>query len=92
MALKSPLKLGLRSFVLLLKLCFTLSQYDYSLIFHKSPTSIVLILFYVDYLIITSTDHGLITKLQVELHVTFHIERSCSTRILFRIGGTSSIQ
>ena len=58
----------------LLNFSFTQSQYDYSLFFHKSPSGIVLILVYVDDLIITRTNNGLITKLQVVLHATFHMK------------------
>jgi len=58
----------------LLKFSFTQSQYDYSFFFHKSTTSIVLLLVYVDDLIIIGTDHELITKLQTELHATFRMK------------------
>ena len=58
----------------LLNFSFTQSQYDYSLFFHKSPSGIVLILVYVDDLIITGTDNGLITKLQAVLHATFRMK------------------
>ena len=58
----------------LLNFSFTQSQYDYSLFFHKSPSGIVLILVYVDDLIITGTNNGLITKLQVVLHATFRMK------------------
>ncbi|XP_029127133.1 uncharacterized protein LOC109798946 isoform X2 [Cajanus cajan] len=60
--------------ITLLNPSFTQSQYDYSLFFHKSPTGIVLILVYVDDLIITRTDNGLITKLQAVLHATFRMK------------------
>ncbi|RVW88110.1 Retrovirus-related Pol polyprotein from transposon RE1 [Vitis vinifera] len=52
----------------------TQSQYDSSLFFHTSASSIVLLLVYVDDIIITSIDYGLITKLQQLLHTTFHMK------------------
>ena len=58
----------------ILSFSFTLSQYDSSLFFHMSASSIILLLVYVDDIIITSTDCGLITKLQRLLHVTFHMK------------------
>jgi hypothetical protein len=58
----------------LLSFSFTQSQYDPSLFLHTSASRIVLLLVYVDDIIITSTDYGLITKLQQQLHVTFHMK------------------
>ena len=43
---------------------FTQSQYDSSLFLHTSTSGIVILLVYVDDIIITGTDCGLITKLQ----------------------------
>ena len=51
---------------------FTQSQYDSSLFLHTS--GIVILLVYVDDIIITGTDCGLITKLQQLLHATFHMK------------------
>nr|CAN68533.1 hypothetical protein VITISV_015978 [Vitis vinifera] len=48
----------------ILSFSFTQSQYDYSLFFYKSASSIVLLLVYVDDIIIIGTDCSLITKLQ----------------------------
>ena len=48
----------------LLSFSFTQSQYDSSLFLHTSMLGIVILLVYVDDIIITSTDCGLITKLQ----------------------------
>ena len=58
----------------ILSFSFTQSQYDSSLFFHTSTLGIVLLLVYVDDIIITSTDCGLITKLQRMLHTTFHMK------------------
>jgi len=74
----------------LLKFFFIQSQYDYFLFFHKSPTSIVLILVYMDDLIITGTNHGLITNLQAKLHETFRM-KDLGQLTFFRIGGTSFV-
>lgn len=52
---------------------FTQTQYDSSLFFQKSVAGIV-ILVYVDDIVITGTDCGLITKLQKLLHATFHMK------------------
>ena len=52
----------------------TQSQYDSSLFFHTSALGIVLLLVYVDDIIITGIDCGLITKLQQLLHATFHMK------------------
>ena len=48
----------------LLSFSFTQSQYDSSLFLHTSTSGIVILLVYVDAIIITGTDCGLITKLQ----------------------------
>ena len=53
---------------------FIQSQYHYSLFLHTSTSSIVILLVYVDVIIITGTDCGLITKLQQLLHATFHMK------------------
>ncbi|RVW59700.1 Retrovirus-related Pol polyprotein from transposon RE1 [Vitis vinifera] len=58
----------------ILSFSFTQSQYDSSLFFHTFVSGIVLLLVYVDNIIITSTDCGLITKLQQLLHTTFHMK------------------
>jgi hypothetical protein len=58
----------------LLSFHFTQSQYDSSLFFHMSVSGIVLLLVYVDDIIITGTDCGLITKLQQQLHATFYMK------------------
>ena len=58
----------------LLSFSFTQSQYDSSLFLHTSTSSIVILLVYVDDIIITVTDCGLITKLQQLLHATFHMK------------------
>jgi hypothetical protein len=47
----------------LLTFSFTQSQYDSSLFFYKTTTGMVFLLVYVDDIIITSNDNGLITKL-----------------------------
>ena len=49
---------------ILLSFSFTQSQYDSSLFLHTSTSSMVILLVYVDDIIITGTDYGLITKLQ----------------------------
>ena len=53
---------------------FYTSQYDSSLFLHASTSGIVILLVYVDDIIITGNDCGLITKLQQLLHVTFHMK------------------
>ena len=58
----------------LLSFSFTQSQYDSSLFLNTSTSGIVILLVYVDDIIITSTDYGLITKLQQRLHATFHMK------------------
>ncbi|WKA00002.1 hypothetical protein VitviT2T_018399 [Vitis vinifera] len=58
----------------ILSFSFTQSQYDSSLFFHTFALGIVLLLVYVDDIIITSIDCGLITKLQQLLHTTFHLK------------------
>ena len=58
----------------LLSFSFTQSQYDSSLFLHTSTSSIVILLVYVDDIIITGIDYGLITKLQQLLHATFHMK------------------
>ena len=58
----------------LLSFNFTQSQYDSSLFLHTSTLGIVILLVYVDDIIITGTDCGLITKLQQLLHATFHMK------------------
>ena len=58
----------------LLSFSFTQSQYDSSLFLHTSTSGIVILLVYVDDIIITGTDCGLITKLQQRLHATFHMK------------------
>ena len=57
-----------------LSFSFTQSQYDSSLFLHTSTSGIVILLVYVDDIIITGTDYGLITKLQQLLHATFHMK------------------
>jgi hypothetical protein len=58
----------------ILSFSFTQSQYDPSLFFHTFVSGIVLLLVYVDDIIITGTDCGLITELQQQLHATFHMK------------------
>jgi hypothetical protein len=58
----------------LLTFSFTQSQYDSSLFFYKTTTGMVFLLVYVDDIIITSNDNGLITKLQHMLLSTFQIK------------------
>ena len=58
----------------ILSFSFTQSQYDSSLFFHTSVLGIVLLLVYVDDIIITGTNCGLITKLLRMLHTTFHMK------------------
>ena len=58
----------------LLSFSFTRNQYDSSLFLHTSTSGIVILLVYVDDVIITSTNCGLITKLQQLLHATFHMK------------------
>ena len=58
----------------ILSFSFTQSQYDSSLFFHTFVLGIILFLVYVDNIIITGTDCGLITKLQQMLHTTFHMK------------------
>ena len=58
----------------LLSFSFIQSQYDSSLFLHTSTSGIVILLVYVDDIIITGTDCGLITKLQQRLHATFHMK------------------
>ena len=57
----------------ILSFSFTQSQYDFSLFFHTSESGIVLLV-YVDDIIITDTNYGLITKLQRLLNTTFHMK------------------
>ena len=57
----------------LLSFSFTQSQYDSSLFLHTSTSGIVILLVYVDDIIITGIDCGLITKLQQLLNATFHM-------------------
>ena len=58
----------------LLTFSFKQSQYDSSLFFHKTTTGVVFLLVYVDDIIITGNDNGLITKLQNMLHSTFQMK------------------
>ena len=58
----------------LLTFPFTQSQYDSSLFFHKTTTGMVFLLVYVDDIIITSNDSGIISKLQNLLHSTFQMK------------------
>ena len=58
----------------LLSFSFTQNQYDSSLFLHTSTSGIVILLVYVDDIIITGTDCGLITNLQQWLHATFHMK------------------
>ena len=58
----------------ILSFSLTQSQYDSSLFFHTSASGIVLLLVYIDDIIITGTDCGLITTLQRLLHTTFHMK------------------
>ena len=53
---------------------FTQSQYDSSLFFHKTTTGMVFLLVYVDDIIITGNDSGLIFKLQNMLYSTFQMK------------------
>ncbi|XP_068649520.1 uncharacterized mitochondrial protein AtMg00810-like [Aristolochia californica] len=53
---------------------FTQSQYDSSFFFHKSASGIILLLVYMDDIILTGTDSGLITRLHQLLHATFHMK------------------
>lgn len=57
----------------LLYFSFQQSPYDPSLFLCKTPTGIVLLLFYVDSIVITSTDSFLIIHLQRHLQTSFHI-------------------
>ena len=66
--------LGLRSFTLHFFPSVLHNQYDSSLFLHTSTSGIVILLVYVDDIIITGIDCGLITKLQQLLHATFHIK------------------
>jgi len=70
----------------LLTFSFTQSQYDSSLFFYKTTTGMVFLLVYVDDIILTGNDIGLITKLQHMLHSTFqyllsslHFFNSCQS-------------
>ena len=58
----------------LLSFSFTQSQYDSSLFLHTSTSGIVILLVFMNDIIITGTDCGLITKLQQLLHATFHMK------------------
>ena len=58
----------------LLSFSFTQRQYDSSLFLHISTSGLVILLVYVDDIIITSTNCGLIAKLQQLLHATFHMK------------------
>ena len=58
----------------LLTFSFTESQYDSSLFFHKTTTGMVFLLVYVDDIIITGTNSGLIFKLQNMLHSTLQMK------------------
>ena len=58
----------------LISFSFTQNQYDSSLFLHTSTSGIVILLVYVDDIIITGTDCGLIAKLQQLLHATFHMK------------------
>jgi hypothetical protein len=58
----------------LLTFSFTQSQYDSSLFFYKTTTGMVFLLVYVDDIIITGNDIGLITKLQHMLRSTFQMK------------------
>jgi hypothetical protein len=58
----------------LLTFSFTQSQYDSSLFFYKTTTGMVFLLVYVDDIILTGNDIGLITKLQHMLHSTFQMK------------------
>nr|CAN63383.1 hypothetical protein VITISV_017566 [Vitis vinifera] len=49
-------------------------QYDSSFFFHTSASGTILLLVYVDDIVITGTDCGLIAKLQRLLHTTFHMK------------------
>ena len=60
--------------ITLLFFSFTQSQYDSSLFLHTSMSGIIILLVYVDDIIITRTDCGLIIKLQQPLHATFHMK------------------
>jgi len=58
----------------LLDFNFTQSQYNSSLFFHTSALGKVLLLVYMDDIIITGIDCGLITKLQQLLYAAFHMK------------------
>ena len=58
----------------LLSFSFTQSRYDSSLFLHTSTSGKVILLVYVDEIIITGTDYGLVTKLQQLLHATFYMK------------------
>ena len=68
------LALGLRSLAVHFFPSVLHSRYDSSIFLHTSTSGIVILLIYVDDIIITSTDCGLITKLQQLLHATFHMK------------------
>lgn len=58
----------------ILHFSFTQSQYDSSLFFQQTTIGMVFLLVYVDDIIITGDDKGMITKLQSMLHSTFQMK------------------
>lgn len=58
----------------LLHLSFVQSQYDSSLFLCKTPTSLVLLLVYVDDIVITGNDSTLIGHLKQNLQASFHMK------------------
>lgn len=58
----------------LLTFSFTQSQYDSSLFFYKTTTGMVFLLVYVDDIILTGNDIGLITELKHMLHSKFQMK------------------
>jgi hypothetical protein len=58
----------------LIHFSFVQSQYNSSLILCKTPTSLVLLLVYVDDTVITGTDSTLIGHLKQNLQASFHMK------------------
>eukprot|EP00268_Persea_americana_P050874 TRINITY_DN5577_c0_g1_i2.p1 TRINITY_DN5577_c0_g1~~TRINITY_DN5577_c0_g1_i2.p1 ORF type:complete len:317 (-),score=19.16 TRINITY_DN5577_c0_g1_i2:294-1244(-) len=58
----------------LLHLQFTQSASDPSMFLHRSSNGITVLLVYVDDIIISGTDSGMITHLQPSLHESFHLK------------------
>ena len=74
----------------LLTFSFTQSQYDSLLFFHKTITGMVFLLVYVDDIIITGNDSGLISKLQNMLHSTFQMKDLGHLTFFFGVGSSLS--